>query len=149
MYDNLSLWFQLVQRFVSVTAFVEDDRVYIKEAGITEVPLFDPAVVMKLMNQHPHLLEDLYAEWRTQADEFNAAREFSIILFEDMLEQDQASAARAQLDQGLVLNAEEDAIADIVHTLLQMGFNVLNQTGNPRFGPKPEELIKSGGRFQL
>lgn len=148
MYDNLTLWFQLVQRFISQTAFVEDDRVYIKEAGITEIPVFDPAVVMKLMNQFPHLLNELYNEWRIGAEDFNVQREFSIIVLEDMLEQDVVAAKRAEISEDEVRGIEEDAMAGIVNLLVGMGFNILNHTDNPRFGERTE-IIKSGGQFQL
>ena len=129
MYDNLQLWFQLVQRFVSNTAFIEDDRVYIKEAGIVEVPVFDANVVMKLMNQHPHLLEELYAEWRLTGDEptWNVQREFSIIVFEDMLEQDRMAEAMkaASAIEDRLQKPMEDAMEGLVRLLNGMGFKII------------------------
>lgn len=133
MYDNLQLWFRLIHRFVSQTAFIEDDRVYIKEGGIVQIPVFDPETVMMFMNDHPHLLEDLYAEWRTTGDDpsWSVQREFSIILFEDMLEQDAMAEKLKAVPQ---MSAEmENAMAQILGALANMGIGVINETGNPKF----------------
>jgi len=143
MYDNLQVWFQLVQRFISTTAFIDDDRVYIKEGGIIEIPMFDAETVMMFMNDHPHLTEDLFNEWRLTGDDptFSIQREFSIILFEDMLEQDEAAKVRATFGDVHSGTGEENAVAAIINALASMGFSILNQTDNPKFGPivKPEQ----------
>jgi hypothetical protein len=61
--QELLMWFALVQKNISETAFIDEGRVYIRDLGIIEVPLFEAEAVLRLMNYAPHLLGNVYKAW--------------------------------------------------------------------------------------
>lgn len=144
MYDDLHIWFTLIQRFVSFTAFIEDGRVYTKEAGIVEMPMYDAATVLSLMNRNAHLLDTMYRDWRALDTEFRVERSFCVALFEQCMKED---AIKEQMSQEQIEAAMQPAIQSIIDVLSGMGFQVLTSADDlfafPTAAKPQEELFQS------
>lgn len=121
MYDDLLVWFTLVQKYVSNTAFIEDGRVYIRDGGIHEVPVYDPATFVQFLNFNPHLLPATYEAWR-QRDENRIERGFCIALYEQTIEEERI---RASVPASVITEAGQSAMRQLVTALAGMGFEVM------------------------
>lgn len=133
MYDDLQVWFTLIQKFVSETAFIEDGRVYVKVHGIQEIPLYDPATFVALLNYNPHLLPATYEAWRIN-DENRIERGFCIALFEQVLQEEQM---RKHISAEQITATAREAMQQIVQSLAAAGFVIMNETGDPAFDVNP------------
>lgn len=125
MYDDLQVWFTIIKKYISETAFIESGRVYVKELGIVEVPLFDSELTMKLINLNPHLLENVHFDWRVNGDEhFTIERSFSIALYEQLM---QEQAFYKSENAAAVQQSGQEAIRSIIGALQAMGFGVITE----------------------
>lgn len=120
MTDNLTMWYTLVQEFISETAFIEDGRVYIKELGIQEVPYLDPATVLQLMNYNPHHLENVYKDL-FRGESISVEQSFVEAVYIQFVSEQQFNtpAFNTAIDA-----AAAGAVNELINMFKSMGFHV-------------------------
>jgi hypothetical protein len=124
MINESELWMNIVKTHISEHAVLEDDHVYIRSAyfGIVEIPLFDPKIVLALMNDNLDLVHAAVCSVDPEDDEQLEVR-FCVMLNDEALaveDEDEAIAAMRTLHEssGLTELAELVALMDLIGAII-------------------------------
>lgn len=148
--SDLQLWHALVQKYISETAIIDEDTVFIYANGFIKVPVYDSASVMQMMNINPHLLQDTYRIWERGED--NIQKAFCEALYHQM-------QTEVALSDEVAMQAVRDAFSQVfiggtllslVDAFLDEGFEVITfkpQQEIPGFAEEIKQPILQNALF--
>jgi hypothetical protein len=90
MQNLAQIWHFLVSRFISETAFIDGEDVYVRCPQIQEIEIYDADAILMMMNQNPHLLNNVFA--RSAQLDSDVAETFCELLYNQEIETDRFNA---------------------------------------------------------